>query len=167
MARPQSDDLIQSFRFQVQDTGSGDPFLDPAGGFASITIPGITFEEAMYREGNRKYTIKQPGVPTVESSTLQRGVAKKDTAFASWALTKVLGGAPYRTDLAINIFDQEEDGTNVDHTPKKVATFMESFPLNVKFFGDLDANTSDINLQELELSVEEIQFKSGKEVIGP
>lgn len=153
--RPQADDMLQSFRFHVME-GVSEPFLESAAGFNSVTTPEVSVEVAEYREGNRKYTIKQPGVPTVESATLSRGVAKSDRKFADWLLEKVLGGQPYRTNLDINAYDQIDDGTLETSAATRSITCKEAFPSRVKLMGDFDATSSDINLQEIECACEEI-----------
>ena len=153
--RPQSDDLLQSFRFHVVE-GISEPFLESAAGFNNVTTPETSVEVAEYREGNRKYTIKQPGVPTVESCTMTRGIAITERNFADWLLEKVLGGQPYRTLLNINVYDQADDGTVDTSAAKRSITCKEAFPSRVKLIGDLDATSSDINLQEIETAVEEV-----------
>lgn len=166
MARPQADDLLQNFRFQVVDTDA-EGFLDTTAGFNNVTTPEVSVEVAEYREGNRKYTRKQPGVPTVEAATLQRGIALTETQFASWMLEKVLGGSPYRTDLLIKVFDQEETGESVEDEAKKILEAREAFPNRVKLIGDLDATSSDINIQEIECACEEVGYRSGDKLIAP
>jgi len=153
MARTQAQDLIQSFRFQVADS---DSFLDSTAGFNNVTTPEVSLEVAEYREGNRKYTLKQPGVPTVESCTLQRGIAKAETNFYDWLVTDLLGGAKYRTDLLIKVFDQVKTGEVVTDDPTRELTVYEAFPNRVKIIGDLDATSSDINIQEIECACEEV-----------
>jgi len=153
--RAQSDDLLQSFRFHVVE-GVTEGFLDSAAGFNNVTTPEVSVEVAEYREGNRKYTIKQPGVPTVESCTLSKGVAQAGRNFTDWLLEKVLGGAPYRTILDINVYAQAEDGTVETHAPVRSISCKEAFPNRVKIVGDLDATSSDINLQEVEAACEEV-----------
>lgn len=157
MARPQSDDLLQSFRFRVVAVEDG--FINPEAGFNQVTTPTLTVEAAEYREGNRKFTRKQPGVPTVEAMTMQRGIALTETQFSDWIMSKVLGGAPYRTDLVINVYNQEKTGEISSDAISRQIRCAECFPTSVKFIGDLDATSSDINLQEVECAVEEIQLQ--------
>lgn len=157
MARPQADDLLQSFRFRVVAVEDG--FIAPEAGFNSVTTPNITVEAAEYREGNRKYTRKQPGVPTVESMTLSRGIALTETQFSNWIMAKVLGGAPYRTDLLVNVYNQEKTGENAADAAARQIRAAECFPTSVKLIGDLDATSSDINLQEIECACEEVHLQ--------
>ncbi len=153
MPRAQSDDLLQSFRFRVQGT---EGFLDEVAGFNNVTTPEISIEAAEYREGQRKYTIKQPGVPTVEAATLQRGIARTETAFYDWLSTELLGGNPYREDLLVNVYTQETTGENAADEAQRQIVCKEAFPTRVKIIGDLDATSSDINIQEIECACEEV-----------
>lgn len=157
MARPQADDLLQSFRFRVVAVEDG--FINSEAGFNQATIPNITVEVGEYREGNKKYTRKQPGVPTVESVTMQRGIALTETQFAAWILAKLLNGAPYRTDLLVNVYNQENTGENSADAPSRQVRCAECFPTSVKLIGDLDATSSDINLQEIECACEEVHLQ--------
>lgn len=154
MARAQADDLLQSFRFRV--FAADDGFLDPNAGFNNVTTPELSTEVAEYREGNRKYTLKQPGVPSVENVTMQRGLARTESTFANWFLARLFGGAPYRTELLINVYDQLATGEAVDDTPSRQIVCKEAFPNRWKPIGDLDATSSDININELECVCEEI-----------
>jgi phage tail-like protein len=157
MSRPQADDLLQSFRFRVVAVEAG--FIDATAGFNQVTTPNITVEVGEYREGNRKYTKKQPGVPTVEAMTMQRGIALMETQFADWLLEKLLGGQPYRTDILVNVYNQQNTG-EVDSDPiARQIRGAECFPTSVKLIGDLDATSSDINLQEIEAACEEVHLQ--------
>lgn len=156
IARPQADDLIQSFRFQVrEDDALG--VIDSTAGFNNVTTPEVSLEIAEYREGNRVYTIKQTGVPTVEACTLQRGIAKAERNFADWILKKALGGQQYRTQLSIEVYAQDQDAkANDEKSPIREITCKEALPTRVKLVGDLDATSSDINIQEVEAACEEV-----------
>lgn len=154
IARAQADDLIQSFRFQVrEDDALG--VIDSTAGFNNVTTPEVSLEIAEYREGNRIYTIKQTGVPTVEACTLQRGIAQKERNFADWILRKALGGLQYRTQLSIEVYAQDQDA-KTDKSPIREITCKEALPTRVKLIGDLDATSSDINIQEVEAACEEV-----------
>jgi phage tail-like protein len=153
MSRPQSDDLLQSFMFRISDTES---FLDEQAGFNSVTTPEVSTEAVEYRTGNRKYTIKQAGVPTVEAVTMQKGIARTETDFADWMMERVLGGQPYRSDIMINQYTQEAPGYSEDDEPQRQQICKDAFPTRVKLMGDLDATSSDVNIQELECAVEEV-----------
>lgn len=155
MSRLPVDDLLQSFRFRV--FAADDGFLDANAGFNNVATPELSVEMAEYREGNRKYTLKQPGTPSVENVTLQRGIALTESIFGAWFLARLLGGQPYRTDLLIAVYDQTQtQGINVDDTPARQINCKETFPLRWKPIADLDATSSDINIQELECVCEEV-----------
>ena len=156
MTRPQADDLLQSFRFSVSST---DDVLKEAAGFNNVTTPEVSVESVDYREGNRTYTKKQPGVPTVEAATFTKGIARTDSSFWDWLKTKLLGGQPYRADIDIKAYGQSQPGagvTGINDMVLRQVTCLDCFPTRVKLIGDLDATSSDINIQEIECSVEEV-----------
>jgi phage tail-like protein len=184
MPRAAASDPLHGFRFHARSinapdlNGAGADLLQPDGdtpgyvigegseaGFNSITMPEITVEHAEYREGIRVYTMKFPGVPTIAEITLNRGVAKYDTAFFNWVLAAVEGNE-YRCDVVIfhvqrPALEQIQDtskGPNIDvgavGVVSKLYKLYECSPARVKIAGDLDASTSDVSIAELDISVE-------------
>lgn len=171
MARPQTTDPLHNFRYHARAgavAGLGDdPFqpesLDerqsPEAGFQAITTPEYTAETAEYREGLMTFTQKYPGVPTTNTLTFTRGVARKDTAFLLWVLAAI-GGAEYRTE--VDIFHAGREGRSNpfsatdDFTPSnsKIYTLNEAWPNRVKIAGDMDATSSDISLGEVDIEFE-------------
>ena len=157
MTRAQSDDLLQSFRYRVLETADSS-FLEPAAGFNSVTTPEINQEVAEYREGNRTWTMKFPGVPTVENVTLSQGVAQSSSNFWDWALS-ALNGLAYRADLLINVYSQQNPGINIEDPPAHQIMCKNTLATRVKPLGDLDATSSDVNLREIEGAMEEMALK--------
>jgi len=159
--RAETDDLLQGFRFKVVevDREDADGFLTAAAGFNNVTIPEISVEEATYREGNRVYTMKFPGIPTVENSTYQRGVARTDREFFDWLHAGVLGRGKYRADHLIKQFDQTQPGTSEEDEPARQLKLGNAFPIRVKPMGDFAADSSDVSIAEVEVSVEELELK--------
>lgn len=157
MPRPVSDDLLQSFRYRVMEVdGDGKlGHLEGKAGFNSVTTPEVSQDVAEYREGNVVYTKKFPGVPTVENITLSKGVAQKDSSFWDWGLA-ALSGRAFRSDLVINSYAPDENGTLDTHTPARQLLCKNVFPVRVKPMGDLDATSSDVNLQEIDGAMEEL-----------
>jgi len=184
MPRAAASDPLHGFRFHARSNnppsieGAGGDILQPDGtedgyligdgteaGFNSITLPEITVEHAEYREGIRVYTMKFPGVPTLAEITLNRGVARYDTAFFNWVLAAIEGNE-YRSDLIIfhvqrPALEQVQDtskGPNIDVTDDgivaKLYKLYECSPARVKIAGDLDASTSDVSLAELDVAFE-------------
>jgi phage tail-like protein len=157
MARPQADDLLQSFRFRVMETKDTN-FLESVAGFNNVTTPEVSDEVAEYREGNKVYTLKFPGIPSVENITMTKGIAQKDGAFWDWALAAI-NKMKYRADLIINVYSQELPGVDPADSPSRQIVCKNCFPTRVKPVGDLDATSSDVNMQELEAVMEEMSLK--------
>ncbi len=154
MPRAQSTDPLQGFRFKVVDANvDGGSFL--TGGFATATLPEFTMEAAEYKNGDEKFKRKFPGIPTVNDVTLTRGVVKTNTEFYDW-LKAALNGQEYRSDVTIQQFHRESDAE-----PAFVYTLKNAFPIRVKPAGDFDANTSDINLAEVDIAYEEFEVAAG------
>lgn len=153
MARAESTDYYQSFRFWVTEPNA---FLNPTAGFKTVTIPKLTTEVATYREGTRLYTLKQSGVPEVDEVTMTSGVARRASDFFAWVKASIEGGE-YRTDLEIWHFHRV-DPQGITGVPSKTYRLLECFASNVKVAGDLDADTSDINVAELTVNFEELQI---------
>lgn len=151
MARAESTDFYQNFRFHVKDPSGG--FLAPLAGFSAVTTPQYTTEAAEYREGTYIYTRKQTGVPSTEDITLSQGVARRDSDFFNWARTAIEGGE-YRTDLVIGHFHRADRPLNPIGTPSKVYQIFDAFPVRMKIAGDLDGTSGDISIAELDLAYE-------------
>ena len=167
-ARTPAEDYIQGFRFRVFEIeGNIGVFGDesPVAGFNNVTIPSITIETAEHRTGNEIWTKKQPGIPTVESATMTRGILLGDTVFYDWVIEKYFGRQPFRTDLEIRVYNQQAPGVSPDDQHAKSITFKNSIPSSVKLLGDLDATSSDISVQEIGVECEELGFDSPESVI--
>jgi phage tail-like protein len=202
MGRAAATDPLHNFRFHakmVAGTGSpvaGIPGASPAdvlqpsengagfiaggnvgaeAGFQSITMPDVSAEVAEYREGNRTYTMKFPGVPSVTDSTFQRGVARYDTAFYSWLLAAIEGDE-YRAD--VTVYHVQRPRRTLDIVPgaggkafmaatelavsdvnTKRYILREAFPMRVKLAGDLDSTASDISISEMDVAAERIDLE--------
>lgn len=175
MARSQTQDFIQSFRFHVIviDTGGlgfnpleavreGSAGVEGEAGFQSVTIPEISTDAAEYREGIMKWTRKLPGPPTLSDITMMRGVVKKDTSFFDWGVRTATGG-DYRVDLAILQYGREDvDPGTSESVPQQASRIIKAydcFPLRTKPAGDLDATSSEVSLSELDVATERIEIE--------
>lgn len=156
--RSQADELLQNFRFRVLEQAPGLGYIDYAAGFSNVTTPELSVDEATYREGQRKWTMKFPGFPTVSNTTLQRGVAKTDRGFWDWLYKGVLGKGQYRTNLTINQYDQIATGEDETDAAARQLSMINAYPTRVKPTGDLDANSSDVSIHEIEVSLEELDI---------
>jgi len=138
MARAQSTDFLQNFRFHVSTiatagdetwepigvarpagaAGSGNTAIGSVAGFQSCSLPDTSMDAVEYREGTYKYTKKFAGVPTISDVSLMRGVVVKDTVFYDWMVRAVSGGE-YRADIQIqqftrsNVLDPTGSGATV------------------------------------------------------
>lgn len=150
MARSINTDFLQLFKFRVTEPRG---FLNPVAGFSAVTIPDFSQPEVTYREGLFVFTRKYPGIPEFTNITLSRGVARGATDFFNWMLAAI-NGQEYRTDLEIQHFHRADQ-----KNPSARYLIKEAFPVRVKPSGDLDANTADVAIEELEIAFEELQVK--------
>ena len=161
MARAESTDFYQNFRFHVRASPANDgrEFLDPVAGFQSVTTPEYTLDSVEYREGIDKYTRKYPGVPSTNELTLSKGVSPRGSAFYDWVRTAIEGGE-YRVDLQIRHFHRKDGpGFNADTASSRVYLCFECFPLRIKPAADMDSQTSDVSLEEIDLAFEEFTIE--------
>ena len=165
MARPQSSDYLQNFRFQARVVDGADFFafnpgavgVEGEAGFQSISFPERTFEVSEYREGTFKYTKKQAGVPSFSDVSFMRGMVFSDTGFYDWGVAS-LGGAEYRADIAIYV-DQRANvspgiAEKLSQGPARTLILREAFPIRDKPGGDLDATSSEIHIAEIDCAIE-------------
>lgn len=162
MARAESTDYLQGFRFHVR-TASGDGKYEDGdlgeAGFNSVSIPELSAEASEYREGHDTYTKKFPGVPTVGDVSLQRGVTRKDTSFYDW-MYKVVNGGAYRTDLTIYQYPRSAKVSGqgksevADLSKARTVICYQAFPTRMKPAGDLEATSSDVSMAELDVAIE-------------
>jgi len=180
MARAITEDFLQNFRFQVEmanQAGSFNYFTGdsasnadrPGGvaGFQSCTLPEISSEATEYREGTFKYTRKFNGVASVTDVSLMRGLALNDSALFSWMMDAI-GGGESRADIAIKQFSRgaltvlengvsvpgEGDYAEADGAQTRIYTCFNAIPIRYKPGADLDATSSEVSVQELDLAIE-------------
>lgn len=158
MVRAAQDDFMQSFRFHVVEN----EFLGNVAGFNNVTLPELSVDPTELREGNRIYTIKQPGIPTVSDLTLSSGVAKTGTDF--WDMIQAyLSGEEYRVDVRIKIYHHTDilgQEFTFNGESSKVLFCANAFPTRVKPLGDLDATSGEIMLREMDLALEYFLIES-------
>ena len=181
MARSQSQDFLQGFRFHVEMVGDGvnyftldaDNASRPGGraGFQSCTLPEVSAEATEYREGTFKYTRKFSGVASVSGVSLMRGLALNDSALFGWMMDAI-GGGDHRRDISIKQYTRSalfspsganaalSEGTEGDYVGAADATQARSYncfeciPTRCKPGADLDASSSEVSIQELDLEIE-------------
>jgi phage tail-like protein len=148
MARAQAQDFLHNFRFTVRANGD---FLQPAGGFTSVTIPDFNVDIAEYREGTDIYTKKQAGIPTFTDVTLTKGKVRKDTKFFDWVRKSGTTTDEYRTDVEIQHFHRDDRVT-----PASTYRLNNAWAFRVKVAGDLDSTSSDISITEMDVAFESL-----------
>ena len=179
MARPETTDFLQNFRFHVKvaAVSSDAPNFDPLtykqsdgpgiggeAGFQSVSIPDVTIESTEYREGTYKYTKKFPGPPTIGDVSLMRGVVRNDTKFFEWAISTISGGA-YRADIDILQFSRSplpvaasissNEYSSVDtQPPARIYHCYNCLPTRAKPAGDLDATSGEVSMAECDFALE-------------
>lgn len=156
MARSIETDPYHDFRFHLVDPAGGN--LDAVAGFTSVTMPDVTVEEAPYREGTFIWTQKLPGVPTVGDITLSKGIFKRDSDFFNWVLKVVEGGQEYRTELILQQY-HITDEFGIQGSPSRITRLRECWGKQAKPTSDMDATSSNISIQTLTISVEEIDLE--------
>ena len=166
--RSVQEDYIQGFRFRVFEVEGGAGVFggeNPVAGFNNVTTPNITVEVAEHRTGNEIWTKKFPGVPTVEDATMTRGILLGDTTFYDWVIEKYLNRQPYRTDIEIRVYNQQAPGVNPDDPYSRRIILKNAIPNSVKLVGDLDATSSDVNVQEIGVACEEVVLSAPESVV--
>lgn len=175
MARAMTADLLQAYRFTVQFAGStkdvpfdgessvGDENKAKFGSvteaaFNTVTVPEISIENVEYNEGMRINRYKQPGLPTYSDLTFTRGVVKTDSKMYLW-IKAMQEGKSYRADITINHHDRS--GAIV-----RVYKVFEAFPIRCKLAADFDAASSEISIQEMDISYESISMQAGTNTLG-
>jgi phage tail-like protein len=166
MPRSQSTDPFQTFRFHVTATKAGgngiDPFGPVAAGFMSVSLPTINVESVEYKEGTMVYRRKFPGDVTFDDITLTRGVVSKGSELWNW-INECARGKEYRIDLEIKHFHRQDIVDKDDFTtltPSRVIKCFNCFPISVKPGSDLDAQSSEVSVQEITLSIERFEVEN-------
>lgn len=158
MARAESEDHLQNFRFHVRTELGFAEFSDSdqgEAGFQSVTTPEVSVDPAEYKEGHYTYTRKFPGIPQVSDISMMRGVTKKDTSFFDWINAAIRGGE-YRTNLTIYHWhrDGKVYGQVGDLNSARKIECYEAFPMRVKISGDLESQSTEVSLAEVDVSME-------------
>jgi len=143
MARARSADPVQQFKFQV--------VIEGIGGIGFSTVSGLEseIEVAEYREGGFERTHKLPGIENTGEVTLERGATKDNQTF-EW-FKEAVDGDPRRV---VNIIER-------DHAHNAVKTYTLYNAWASRFTaGELDATSSEVALEAVELQFEQIEVES-------
>lgn len=156
MARSIETDPYHEFRFHLVDPAGGN--LDPVAGFTSVTMPDVSVEETTYREGTFKWTQKYPGIPTVGDVELTKGIFRRGSDFYDWVKKVIDGGQEYRTELILQEY-HITDEFGINGTPSRITRLRECWGKAAKPTSDKSADSSNVALQSLTISVEEIEVE--------
>lgn len=179
MPRSEASNPLRSFRFQgriLDDPENGyqgtlnSPGINAEAGFASITGGEISTDTATYREGIDIWTKKYAGPPTVSSITMTRGMVLRETDMWEWCLAMV-EGRPHKADLQVcllpnNAWARSSAAPRINTAStlpagwlaaSRVITYYDCHPSRFKI-PDMDANTSDVAVQEIEVEPERFDF---------
>ena len=156
MARAIETDPFHDFRFHLVDPAGGN--LDAVAGFTAVSMPDIAVEEAPYREGVFRWTQKFPGIPVVGDVVLTKGIFRRDSDFFNWILKVANGGEEYRSEVILQEY-HISDEFGIEGSPSRVTRMREVWGKQAKPTSDKDASSSAISLQQLTLSVEEMDVE--------
>lgn len=158
MARASASDPLHAFRFHVRSENGFVEFTDSnlgEAGFQSVSMPELSVEAVEYKEGIWTYTRKYAGIPTVSDITLMRGVTKTNTKFFDWTKAAAEGGE-YRSN--ITVYHWHRDGKLpfqlADLAAARQINCFECIPTRTKAAGDLDATSSEVSLEEMDIAME-------------
>ncbi|RKG72382.1 phage tail protein [Corallococcus exercitus] len=138
-------DPYKNFRFRIEIQG----ILVAA--FSNATIPDESMDAVDYREGTDPYTRKLSGMPKVGTLTLKRGISSSQELYEWWRLVSALGaGAPGgRKNVSVIVVDDAgNDALRWD--------LANVWPTKYQA-GDLDAKSSDVLIETMELALETIK----------
>jgi phage tail-like protein len=158
MARAIASDPFQSFNFWVQLLGAGITQIDA--GFVTVSTPEMTIEGVEYKSGVMKQKQKYPGQKTFNDITLTRGLLKNQTDFYSIAMLSQTQQGAYRFDC--DIIQNHRDGS------QRIYHLLNCQVTRCKVAGDLDANASDIAVEEMDIQYEDftIEHKDGASTVN-
>ena len=180
MVRAAAQDFLHSMRFHVTTSTDIADSMRPEvfggsntpAGFMSCTTPEATTEAVEYREGQFNYPMKFPGNTTVSDVTLQKGVVAAASNFWNWMRVVIEGSGNYRCTVTIkhynrsvltnkrptaasaSVTSQPTSSAAKDGVASRQYILYEAFPIRHKVAADLDASSSDISVQELDIAYE-------------
>ncbi len=133
-------DPYQAYDFEVRMPGSE----ETAGGFTTATLPDFQIQIAEYKTTMMRRTQKYPGGPAIGDATFSRGLFRNSSSLWQWIKSTANVGLSevneYRQD--VEIIHKHRSGQ------MRIYQLKNCFPTNLKF-SDLDANASDIAVEEL------------------
>lgn len=176
MARSRIFDLLQAYPFWLLDIDPSPriPFVvlgGPAFGFSSISMPEISVETEEINQLNSMWKRHVVTGASVGNLTLQRGVRFYDSSFYTWTMRTIYGEDVSSRNLLLI----HHMGLTIGESPVGVANFPtsdlveilripgkawllhECIPVRYKAGSDLDATSSEVSIQELDIAVSSIE----------
>jgi phage tail-like protein len=137
----------QHFRVDLGDGAEG-----PAAGFSHVVLPDISIDVIEYREGNDKEsgTHKLPGLTHYGNVILRRGIIGSLNLY-EWINQVRNGNANTRRTVTITLLSE-------DLTPVLTWKLFRAWPVKYSF-GDLDAEGTDVAIEELVLAYERLEME--------
>jgi phage tail-like protein len=133
----------------------------------SCSTPDVSVGTAMYKEGTMLYERKYPGETSMGGDlSLERGVARGDSAFWTWIRTVIEGTGEYRADLKINHYHRsqalsgalpaDQNKLHLDvASPARIYHVYECFPTSHNVTGgQLAATDGEISVMSLTIAYE-------------
>lgn len=182
MARVRYDDFLQGHNFWVFEFGASikPPFvvLNPfvaaglsgglVGGFAGVSLPELTASTATISPLNASIPTTYVTGYEVGTVTLRRGVSRYDSSFYQW-ITNAMNGTdkPHRNLMVLHFSSAAFDVDSADaRDPAPVGAgyvevikafgkaylLYDCIPTRYSLGGDLDANSADVVIAELEVA---------------
>ncbi len=138
----------QHFRVDFGDGAEG-----PAAGFSHVVLPDISIDIIEYRTGNSKEsgTQKLPGLARYDNVILRRGIIGSLNLYA-WINDVRNGDVNAKRTVTITLLS--EDLTSVVLTWK----LLRAWPAKYSF-GELNANGTDVAIEELVLAYERLEME--------
>ncbi len=137
---------MRSYHFVVQWGGT-------RVGFQEVSGLNIQVDTVEYRDGSNPefHALKMPGQFHYSNVVLKRGIVRSDNDFFKWLSTINLNSVE-RRDVIVQLLDQS-------HQPVVVWKIRNAFP--VRYSGPiLQANASDVAMEELELAHDGLEVES-------
>jgi phage tail-like protein len=116
------------------------------GGFSEVSLPEMRLDVIEYRLGNSKENavVKLPGLTRYTNLALKRGLVGSLDLF-EWISQAAAGDSSAQRTVRVILLDEQ-------HNPAMTWVFSQAFPVSYSF-SDLQANTSQVLVERLELVV--------------
>jgi len=176
MARSGVSDPLQNYSFALRELASppvgnnpllSAPVLGEDGstsliGFQSISMPDVTLELKEVNEGNWPHIHKVPMTRmTTGDVTLTKALYPKNSDFNTWIFQSVWGrGSVRRSFVIVHLARYHGAQIGEDHFDSgRFIHIHNCLPVSWKPGSDLEANSSDVSLEELTIHVERISLE--------